>query len=146
MKKSAVLVGIFAPLYYELVFNLMMYMMLYTEYSERYAFIQNLMIYLLPALPGIAVALVLVKNSLKDYFKSLGICFLISMIVFLIYGALHIDLSIFKAITGYDEFSNVDGLLFVIMFLSYAVSCTIGAFVSGIISLCRQIKSRKSNK
>lgn len=142
MKKSAVLVGIFAPLYYELVFNLMMY----TEYSERYAFIQNLMIYLLPALPGIAVALVLVKNSLKDYFKSLGICFLISMIVFLIYGALHIDLSIFKAITGYDEFSNGEGLLFVIMFLSYAVSCTIGAFVSGIISLCRQIKSRKSNK
>lgn len=142
MKKSAVLVGIFAPLYYELVFNLM----LYTEYSERYAFIQNLMIYLLPALPGIAVALVLVKNSLKDYFKSLGICFLISMIVFLIYGALHIDLSIFKAITGYDEFSNGEGLLFVIMFLSYVVSCTIGAFVSGIISLCRQIKSRKSNK
>lgn len=146
MKKSVVLVGIFAPLYYELVFNLMMYTIINTEYNEVYSFIQNLILILLPALAGIAVALVLVKNSLKDYFKSLGICFLISMIVFLIYGALHIDLSIFKAITGYDEFSNGEGLLFVIMFLSYAVSCTIGAFVSGIISLCRQIKSRKSNK
>lgn len=143
MKKSVVLAGIFAPLYYELVFNLMMYMAMYTEYNERYAFIQNLMIYILPALPGIAVAVALVKNSLKDYFKSLGICFLSSTIVFVIYGALNIDLSIFKAITGYDEFSKAGGLLFVIMFLSYTVSYAVGVFVSGIISLCRQIKSRK---
>lgn len=140
MKKlSVALVGIFSPLYYELAFNLMMY----TEYSEKYAFVQNLMLYLLPVLPGIVMAFALIRNSLKDYFKSLGICFLISTIVFVIYGTLNIDLSIFKSITGYDEFSNGEGILFVITFFSYAVSCIIGAFISGIISLCKQIKIRK---
>lgn len=135
MKKlSVVLVGILSPLYYYLVLNLMMYI----GYSEKYAFVQNLMLFLLPTLPGVVLAFTIIRNSLKDFFISLGSCFLLSIIVFAIYELFDIDLIIFKTITGYDEFSLGEGLLFFITSMSYIISCFIGVFVSGIISLRKQ--------
>lgn len=142
MKKSTILTGILSPLYYFLVLNLMLYM----EYSERYAFIQNLMLFILPALPGIATAFALARNSLKEYFASLGSCFLISAITFVLYEFSSIDLMIHKLITGYDEFSNGAGILFVATFFSYIVSCFLGAAVSGIISFRKQIKNNTIDK
>ncbi len=139
MKKSTILIGIFSPLYYFIISNMMLYM----EYSERYAFIQNLMLFILPALPGVIIVFALARSSLKDFFISLGSCFLLSFIIFVLCEFSSIDLMIHKSITGYDEFSNGAGLLFVVTFLSYIVSCFIGALASGIISLRRQIKIEK---
>ena len=141
MKKSIILIGIFSPLYYFIVSNMMLYM----EYSEKYAFIQNLMLFILPALPGVIIAFGLVRNSLKEYFISLGSCFLFSVIIFVLYEFSSIDLMIHKFITGYGEFSKGAGLLFVITFLSYILSCFIGALFSGIISLIKQNKNRKND-
>lgn len=140
MKKATILIGIFSPLYYCLVSNMMLYM----EYSERFSFIQNLMLFILPALPGAAIAFALAKNSLKDYFMSLGTCVLLSAIIFALYDFSGINLMIHKAVTGYDEFSNGAGLLFAVTFFSYIVFCFIGALISGIISLTKQKKIRKA--
>lgn len=78
MKKSTISIGILSPLYYFLVSNMMLYM----EYSEKYSFVQNLMILILPALPGLIMISALKRNSMKDYFISLGKCFLISATIF----------------------------------------------------------------
>ena len=138
MKKlSIILIGILSPLYYEFVINMMMY----TEYIEKYAFIQNLMLFVLPALPGLVIAFALVRNSFKEFFISLGICFLLSTIVFNVYDYFDINLTIQKTLTGYDEFSNGAGILFIITFLSYTVSCFIGAFISGVASFIKQTVS-----
>ena len=132
MKKlSIILIGILSPLYYHLIFNLMLCM----EYNERYASFQNIMLFILPALPGVVMAFALVRKSMKNYFMSLGTCFLISAAVFALYYFLNIDLIVYKTITGYDELSNGEGLLFAVTFFSYAVSCFAGALISGVVSL-----------
>lgn len=142
MKKlSIILIGILSPLYYEFVINMMMY----TEYIEKYAFIQNLMLFVLPALPGLVIAFALVRNSFKEFFISLGICFLLSTIVFNVYDYFDINLTIQKTLTGYDEFSNGAGILFIITFLSYTVSCFIGAFISGVASFIKQTVTKISD-
>ena len=73
MKKSkSIYIGIFSLLFYYLV----MHLMLLWEYNEKYSFIQNAMLYVLPALPGVALAILLIRNSVREFFESLGICFL----------------------------------------------------------------------
>ena len=76
MKKSkSIFGGIFSLLFYYLV----MHLMLLWEYDEKYSFIQNAMLYVLPALPGVALAILLIRNSVRGFFKSWGICFLTSV-------------------------------------------------------------------
>lgn len=138
MKKiSSVFIGVCSPLFYYFVVHFMLYCPWF-EYNEKYAIIQNAMLFVLPALPGVAIAFLLVRNTLKEFFKSLGICFLISIFIIFIYNFIGIDLMIYTLITGYEEFSLGEGLLFAVTSISYIISCFVGTVVSGVITLRRQ--------
>ncbi len=130
MKKLNILIGIAAPLYCFLVSTLM----LCTEYSEKYSDIQNFLLIALPALPGMMLAFILIRNSLKEFFQSFGTCFLTSVFGFIGIALLH------RAITGSDELPLGDGILLATMLISYITSCIAGTVISGIISLIRQKK------
>lgn len=137
MKKN-IFIGIFSPLFYHLVVNLMLYTILADEYSERYAFLNNALILMLPALPGIALIFLLIRNSLKEYFKSLVICFLLSFMVMVIYNISGINLMIWTKVTGYEEFSLGEGFIFDITIMSYLSSCLVGSMVACVITFIRQ--------
>ena len=65
MKKLNIFLGIAAPLYFFLVSNLMLCM----EYSEKYSYIQNSLLISLPTLPGVMLAFMLIRNSLRNFFN-----------------------------------------------------------------------------
>ena len=135
MKKSkSIFIGIFSLLFYYLV----MHLMLLWEYNEKYSFIQNAMLYILPALPGVALAILLIRNSVREFFKSWGVCFLSSVCLGFLWISLRVDLMIYTSLTGFEEFSLGEGLLIAIMSMSYIISCTIGCIVAAILSFVKQ--------
>lgn len=135
MKKSkSILIGIFSLLFYYFVLHLMFLW----EYNEKYAVIQNAMIYVLPALPGVALAILLIRNSLKEFFKSWGICFLSSVCLLLIWNILRVDLMIYTSITGFEEFSLGEGMLIAVTSFSYITSCTVGCIIAAVVSFYKQ--------
>ena len=135
MKKSkSIFMGIFSLLFYYLV----MHLMLLWEYNEKYSFIQNAMLYVLPALPGVALAFLLIRNSVREFFKSWGSCFLTSVCLGFLWIILRVDLMIYTSLTGFEEFSLGEGLLIAIMSMSYIISCTIGCIVAAILSFVKQ--------
>ena len=131
-----ILIGICSLLFCYLVTHLMFLW----EYNESYAIIQNAMLFVLPALPGVALAILLIRNSLREFFKSWSICFLSSICLFLIWNILRIDLMIYTSLTGFEEFSLGEGLLMAVMSLSYTVSCTVGCIIAGVVSFYKQRK------
>lgn len=144
MKKAKnILIGICSLLFYYLVTHIM----LVWEYNESYAVIQNGMLFVLPAIPGVALAILLIRNSLKDFLKSWGICFLSSICLFFIWNFLRVDLLIYTSLTGFEEFSLGEGLLGAFMFMSYIISCTIGCIIAAILSFYKQkrIKIKKTD-
>ena len=137
MKKvKVVLIGIFSLLFYYLAFHLM----IIWEYNEKYSIIQNVMLFVLPALPGVALAIFLIRNSLREFFKSWWICFVSSICLFFIWNILRIDLIIYTNLTGFEEFSLGEGLLISVMFLSYIISCTVGCITAGVVSFYKKKK------
>ncbi len=142
MKKN-ILIGIFSPLIYFLVCNIMRYTILAGEYNEEYALLHNMLIRTLPALPGMSLIFLLIRSSMKEYFKSLSVCFWISFVVMIIYTFLGIDSMIHTAITGYEELSLGDGLMSVLTFQYYLVSCLVGCFIAGIATY---VKKRKKTR
>lgn len=140
-----ILIGIFSPLFYFLVNNIMRYTILAVEYNDKYALFHNMLIITLPALPGISLVFLLIRSSLKEYFKSLNICFWVSFAVIIIYIHSRIDLIIYTAITGYEELSLGDGLLTAITLMSYIGFCLGGAIVAGIATYVKQRKLSQSD-
>ncbi len=139
MKKSKdFLLGIFSLAFYYLALILMFVW----EINDKYIIIQSILFYILPMLPGVALAILLKRNSLKEFFKSWSICFLASACMFLIWNDLGVSLAIHNCITGLEEFSLGDGILMVCTSFLYMVSCTVGCIVAGIISLYRQKKNK----
>ena len=57
-----ILIGIFSPLFYFLVNNIMRYTILAGEYNEQYALLHNILIMLLPTLPGISLIFLLIRR------------------------------------------------------------------------------------
>lgn len=138
MKKSKnILIGIFSLLFYYFVSHLMFLW----EYNEKYEIIQNAMLFVLPALPGVALAVLLIRNSLREFFKSWGICFFSSICIFFIWNIMRIDLMIYTTLTGFDEFSLGEGLLIAVMSFSYIVSCTVGCIIAAAVSFYKQKKN-----
>ena len=133
-KSKSIYIGIFSLLFYYLV----MHLMLLWEYNEKYSFIQNAMLYVLPALPGVALAFLLIRNSVREFFKSWGVCFLSSVCLGFLWISLRVDLMIYTSLTGFEEFSLGEGLLIAIMSMSYIISCTIGCIVAAILSFVKQ--------
>ena len=142
MKKN-ILIGIFSPLFYFLVCNILNYVILAGEYNEEYALFHNMLIIILPALPGISLIFLLIRSSMKEYFKSLSVCFWISFAVMITYMFLGIDTMIHTAITSYEELSLGDGFLMAITMLSYFASCLAGALAAGIVTY---LKKRKTTR
>lgn len=142
MKKN-ILIGIFSPLFYFLVGNIMRYTIFVGEYREEYALLNNILIRILPALPGIPLMFLLIRNSIKEYFKALSTCFCISFVVMTIYIISGIDLMIHTAITGYEEFSLGDGLMRVLTFQYYLAACLLGAIVAGVTTYVKKRKSAR---
>lgn len=136
-KVKNIIIGICSLLFYYFV----AYLMFLWEYNEKYAIIQNAMLFVLPALPGVALAILLIRNSLKEFFKSWGMCFIASACIFLIWNALRVDLMIYTRLTGFEEFSLGEGLLMAIMSFSYILSCTVGCIIAAIISYNKQKKT-----
>ena len=95
-----ILIGICSLLFYYLVTHLMFLW----EYNESYAIIQNGMLFVLPALPGVALAIFFIRNSLKEFLKSWGVCILSSVCLFFIWNSLRIDLLIYTSLTGFVDF------------------------------------------
>ena len=137
MKKSKVFIGTFSILFYYLV----MHLMLLWEYNEKYSFIQNAMLYVLPALPGVALAVLLIRNSVREFFVSWGICFLTSVSLGFLWIILRVDLMIYTSLTGFKEFALGEGLLMAVMSFSYIISCTVGCVIAGVLSFCKQKKT-----
>ncbi len=138
MKKSKIiLTGIFSLMFYYFVSHLM----LIWEYNEKYSITQNTMLYVLPALPGVALAVLLIRNSLREFVKSWGICFLSSVCLCLLWVILRVDLMIYTSLTGFEEFSLGEGLLMAVMSFSYIISCTVGCIVAGVVSFYKQKKT-----
>ncbi len=135
MKKTkAVLIGIISLLFYYFLSHLMFLW----EYNENYAIIQNAMLWVLPALPGVALAILLIRNSMREFFKSWGICFLSSICLLFIWNILRIDMMIYTRLTGFEEFGLGEGLLIAVMSLSYIISCTVGCIIAGVVSFYKQ--------
>ena len=141
MKKN-ILIGIFSPLFYFLIVNIMRYTILAGEYNEKFALLHNLIIMGLPAVPGVALMFLLIRNSMKEYFKSLSICFWISFVVMIIYMFSGIELVIYTAITGYEEMSLGDGLITAVTMEFYLVSCLVGAIVAGVATFVKKRKTQ----
>lgn len=131
-----ILTGVSSLLFYYLTFHLM-YMW---EYNEKYAVVQNALLYVLPALPGAALAVFLTRNSLKEFFKSWGVCILSSVCLLFIWNILQVDLKIHTSLTGFEEFGLGEGLLMAIMSFSYVISCTVGCIIAGVASFYKQGK------
>lgn len=136
-KTSDALIGILSYVFYYLVKHLN----LLWDYNEKYALLQNLLLFVLPAIPGVAMAFLLIRDSLSDFFKSFGICFLASVCVIFINIIFRIDLMTQKLLTGYEEISLGAGLLMAIMSMSYIVSCFCGVVFAGIVSFYKQRKN-----
>ncbi len=136
-KIKNILTGVLSLVFYYFVLHLN----LIWEYNENYATIQETMLYVLPALPGVALAILLVRNSVREFFKSWGVCFLSSVCLGFLWIILQVDLIIYTSLTGFDEFSLGEGLLMVVMSLSYVISCTVGCIIAGVVSFYKQKKS-----
>ena len=138
MKKSInVLIGILSPVFFHLVMHLMMIW----DYNEKYSILQNAMLYILPAIPGVFIAFFFIRNSLSDFIKSFGIYFLTYVCVVLIFIVFRVDLMIHTHLTGYEEFAMGEGFLMAVMWITYTTSCFCGFIVAGIISFCKQRKN-----
>ena len=133
-----ILIGICSLLFFYFVAHLML---LFWEYNESYATIQLTILLILPALPGVALAFLLIRNSLMEFFKSLGICFLSSCCFLFIWNNLLIDMMIHKSLTGFEEFNLGEGFMILGMSSSYIVSCTVGCIIAGVISFYKQKKT-----
>ncbi len=136
-KTKNILTGVLSLVFYYFVLHLN----LIWEYNENYATIQETMLYVLPALPGVALAILLVRNSVREFFKSWGVCFLSSVCLGFLWIILQVDLMIYTSLTRFDEFSLGEGLLMVVMSLSYVISCTVGCIIAGVVSFYKQKKS-----
>ena len=137
-KTVSVLIGILSPTFYYLV----MHLMLIWDYNEKYATLQNILLIILPAIPGISIACLLIRNSLSDFFKSFGISLFASLCIILIDGIFHINLMIYTHLTGYEEFSLGEGLLIAITSASYIVSCFCGVIFAGIVSFYKHRRNK----
>lgn len=137
MKKN-IFIGIFSPLFYYLVFNIILYTILAEEYNEKYALLHSVLIIILPALPGVALIFLLIWDSLKAFFKSLAICFSTSLPVMFVYHRM--DLMIYTKVTGYEEFSLGEEFILGITCMTYLFSCLIGSVIACIITCIRQRK------
>lgn len=141
-KLKDILIGIISLLFYYLG----MHLMVLWEYNEKYSFIQAEMCYILPALPGVALAILLIRNSIREFYKSWGICFLSSVCLFFIWNILGVDLRIYTMLTGFKEFSLGEGLLMAVMSFSYIISCTVGCVIAAVISFYKQRNSADENE
>ena len=138
MKKN-ILIGLLTPLFYYFGVNIIRYTLLAIEYPGKYyAALAVALLYVLPALPGVALIFLLIRDSLEEFFNSLGICFLTSLMLMLFYHVSNVDLMLYTWITGYAEFSLGDGFLFVMTFMVYLASCLIGSVIAYIITCIRQ--------
>ncbi len=133
-KHTNVIIGVCSPLFYFFV----SFCLLIMEYNEKYAFFQNALIIILPALPGIALAFLLIRDTFKDFLKSLGVCFLTSVFFIIIVTVCRIELMLYTIATGYDEFALGEGFLYAITSTVYLISCSAGVVISGIITFVRQ--------
>ncbi len=137
MKQSKnICIGIFSPLFYRLV----MHLTLLWVHNETEFLVQNAMLYVMPALPGVALAVLLIRNSVRDFFKSWGICFLASVCFGFLWVILRVDLMIYTSLTGFEEFALGEGLLMAVMSFSYIISCTVGCVIAGVLSFYKQKK------
>ena len=140
MKKlKPVLVGIFAMFFCFFVYLLNAYL-LYNSFAK---ILLLLSYYLLPALPGVALVFLLVRETKSEFYIDLGISILSSLFTFLIYAFLGIDSMIYSKITGYVEASLGDGILFVGTFFVYIISCIIGSAIAGIRTAYLQWKKER---
>lgn len=144
MKKN-ILIGIFSPLFYFLMNNIIRFTIFAGEYNEQYALLDSILTIFLPSLPGISLMFLLVRSSMKEYFKSLGICFWISFAVIIIYMFSGIELTIYTAITGQEELSLGDGLLTVMTMQYYLVSCLVGTIVAGVATYVKKKSEKDEN-
>ncbi|MBQ2942217.1 MAG: hypothetical protein IJD97_08275 [Clostridia bacterium] len=128
MKKN-IFIGILSPLFY----FLSTYLMLLWEYNESFAIIQDVMLIALPALPGVALAIFLIRNSLMEFLKSLGICFISSICFTFI-----LTLLPFTGLLETEKIGLGEGFLIAITSTLYIISCTIGCVIAAILSFVKQ--------
>jgi len=136
--KKEILTACFSLVFYCFV----MHLMLLWEYSYKYSVLQSVLHVLLPALPGCALAFLLMRNSLKEFLKSWAVCFLVSAGLCLIWTVLKVDFMIYTFLTGFGEIGIGNGVLMAIMFLVYLLSCTAGCIIAAVISFYRQKKNK----
>jgi len=129
-KRNSIIIGIASPGYLFLIYHLM-YL---CEYNEMYADIRNAMLFILPALPGITLAFLLISDSLEAFVRSWSVCFMSSVIMCAVWNILRIDLIIYTALTGSDQIAMGDSLLMAVMLISYMISCTVGCITAAVIS------------
>ncbi|MBE6564530.1 MAG: hypothetical protein E7655_04590 [Ruminococcaceae bacterium] len=139
MKKN-IFIGIFSPLLYFLINNLLRYTVLASEYNEKYAMLVNALLVLLPALPGVALIFLLRRCSVKDFYKSLGISFWVSVVVFVGYILLGIDPWIYNKVTGFEELGLGDGFITALTMIAYLISCVVGSVAAGILTFSYERK------
>ena len=116
---------------------------LYILSPTEFAILGLFVYYLLPALPGIALAFLLVCNTKSEFYIDLGISILSSLFTFLIYAFSGIDSMIYSKIMGYEEASLGEGILFVGTFFVYIISCAIGSVIAGIRTTYSQWKRER---
>lgn len=142
MKKSAVLIGILAPLYFHLVFNLN----LHIPYVEEYNTLFNIAFILFPIIPGIVIAFMLVRKTFKEFLKAFVVCLVLSVCVEVLYSIADIDMIIFRKLTGYDEIYYGEALTFIFTYFYYTISCFFGYIIAGVTSLFKQLNNNAEKK
>ena len=140
MKKS-ILLAVLSMLIYYLGFDIMYYTRIIKEFNN---YSISVLLVLLPILPGIAAIFAGIKDSFKEYIKSLGLFFLVSFGMFVLYAIIHIILGATGVISGGG---TKWGMLFLALtkVTGYLPGIIAGCAVSGIITRKKQNKSKKKS-
>lgn len=132
--------NIFIGLAVPLLFHIATHINLLWEYDAKFSKIYEFALYALPAIPGIMLAFLLKRDSLRKFLSSCGICFVTSLCLEIVLSLIRFDYFTYALLSGF-EMGNAEGLLCAIMFVSYAIACIAGTMLAG-IATC--FKSRKS--
>ena len=138
--KKIVFAGIALPLYFELMLNIIIYILNFDLFHETISKFGNVLLYIISSFAGVLYFILLPKKSVIEFTGGLCVSFSVSAIVFFIYTLLGIDRIIFQNITGFEELGLGYGFVLVITFKAYFVSCIVGAIVAFIITLVKQHK------
>ena len=107
-------------------------------FDFEYTPLSILLYYILPALSGVIIILLLRCDSMGSFYICAGECILVSLVLILLFEISGLPSILYSWFSDYNEISLGHGILLVMIIQVHTVACIIGMIVSGSISFYRQ--------